>query len=202
MTPTVDAVVFDLGGVVLDWDPAHLYRPLIQDEAALDHFLSTVCTRQWHIQHDAGRSMAETIPELCERHPDHAHLISLWQERYVDMVAGHVPGTVDLLEELAPRVRLLALTNMPADVVDDLRAGFPVLEMFEGMVVSGAERVVKPDAAIFELLASRHDLEPSRTLFVDDVEENVAGARACGFHATWFRSAEELRRELGNFGLP
>ena len=200
MTTTVDAVVFDLGGVVLDWDPAHLYRRLIEDEEELAHFLSAVCTREWHVQHDAGRPMAETIPELCERHPDHAHLISLWQERYVDMVAGHVPGTVDLLEELAPRVRLLALTNMPAEVVDDLRDAFPVLEMFEEMVVSGVELVVKPDAAIFELLASRHDLEPSRTLFIDDVEENVAGARACGFHATRFRAAEELREDLVRYG--
>ena len=202
MSASLDAVVFDLGGVVLDWDPVHLYRRLIDDEAELDHFLSTVCTREWHVQHDAGRPMSETIPELCERHPEHAELISMWRARYVDMVAGLVPGTVALLDELAPRVRLLALTNMPADVVDDLRAGFPVLDTFEGMVVSGVEQVVKPDPAIFELLASRHDLDPSRTLFVDDLQENVDGARACGFHAALFRSAEELRHDLGRFGLP
>ena len=201
MTHAIDAVVFDLGGVVLDWDPAHLYRQVIDDPAELDHFLAVVCTREWHLQHDAGRPMAETIPELCERHPDHAGLIPLWRERYVDMVAGHVRGTVALLDELAHRVRLLALTNMPAEVVDELREAFPALERFEGMVVSGVERIMKPAPEIFELLASRHDLEPSRTLFVDDVEENVAGARACGFHATRFRSAEELRGDLRAYGV-
>jgi 2-haloacid dehalogenase len=197
----IDTVVFDLGGVVLDWDPAHLYRQLIDDPAELDRFLGEVCTMEWHLQHDAGRPMAETIPELIERHPEHAGLIGLWRDRYVDMVGGYVDGSVELLRELQGRVRLLALTNMPADVVDDLLAGFPALRSFEAMVVSGVEQVMKPSAEIFGLLSDRHGVDPARTLFVDDKQDNVDAARACGFRGATFISTARLRSELVECGV-
>lgn len=196
METAADTVVFDIGGVVLDWDPAHLYRSLIPDERERRQFLSTICTLEWHAQHDAGRSMAETIPELCARHPRQAVRIIAWRDHYCDMVRGYIPGMVELLEELHGRVRLLALTNMPAEVVGAMRSKFGVLEMFDGMLVSGQERLVKPDPAIFDLLAHRFGLNPPSTVFVDDFERNIMAARRCDFEAILFRSAYELRIEL------
>lgn len=198
----VDALVFDIGGVVLDWDPRHLYRALLPDEAAVEHFLGTVCTLEWHWPHDAGRPMAESIPELCSRHPEHAPLIRAWQERYLDMVGGTVDGMDALLADLeARRVPLYALSNMPAEVIDGLREKFPILGHFHGIVVSGVEQVVKPDRAIFDLLVSRYGLDPSTTLFVDDRDDNVDGALRAGWQAVRFESVPQLRAELTRAGL-
>lgn len=199
---SVEAVVFDLGGVLLDWDPAHLYRQVLADEAAVAHFLGSVCTLDWHHQHDAGRPMAETMPELAARHPEHADAIGLWEERYLDMVAGPIDESVDVLDELVDAdVAVYALTNMPAEVMPRLLERFDFLERFLGMVVSGVERMAKPDREIFDLLSARFGLHPPATVFIDDRPVNVEAAAALGYRAIRFESAPALRRELAALGL-
>lgn len=195
------AVVFDLGGVVLDWDPDHLYRSLIPDPDQRRTFLSEVCSWAWHSQHDAGRPMAETIPELCSRHPEHTELIEAWSSRYVEMVSGEVDGMAALITRVWGHVPTYALTNMPAEVMAPLRAAYPVLDAFDGAVVSGVERVVKPDRAIFDLLVGRFDLDPAETLFVDDLEPNVAGATEAGLRAVRFTTADALEAVLESAGV-
>jgi 2-haloacid dehalogenase len=191
-----DTVVFDIGGVLLDWDPRHLYRQVLGSDDEAERFLTEVCTWAWHTQHDLGRPMAETIPELIAEHPDHADAISLWHERYHDMIAGEVPGTADVVRELhAGGTRLLVLSNMPADVLHVLD-GFEWLDLFDGVVVSGREGVIKPDPAIYRILVDRHGVEPSTTAFVDDRPENVEAATALGFRGIHFTDAGALRAEL------
>jgi 2-haloacid dehalogenase len=198
----LDALVLDLGGVVVDWDPRHLYRRLFDgDEAAMEAFLTEVCTLEWHWQHDQGVPMDETIPELCARYPEHEALIRAWQDRYVEMVRAPVEGMPELLAELDGVVGLYALTNMPAEVMEPLRAAFPVVDVFAGVVVSGEERIVKPERAIFDLLVDRFGLDRPRTLFVDDLQRNVEGAAQAGLRAYRFTSAPDLRRELVRVGV-
>ena len=191
------AVVFDLGGVVIDWDPRHLYRKLLADEAAVEEFLATVCTPEWNAELDRGRPFAEGVAELVERHPEHAAAIAAYHERWPEMLAGDVPGTVEVLADLrAAGVPLYALTNWAAETFAITRGRFEFLEWFDGLLVSGEERVTKPDPAIFQLLLDRFGLDPTATVFVDDSEANVAAARRLGFDAIGFTGHEELRREL------
>jgi 2-haloacid dehalogenase len=191
------AVVFDLGGVLIDWDPRHLYRKLLADEAAVEEFLAIVCTPEWNAELDRGRPFAEGVAELVERHPEHAAAIAAYHERWPEMVAGDIPGTVEVLAELrAAGVPLYALTNWSAETFAITRGRFEFLEWFDGLLVSGEERVTKPDPAIFQLLLDRFGLDPTATVFVDDSEANVAAARRLGFDAIRFTGHEELRREL------
>ena len=191
------AVVFDLGGVLIDWDPRHLYRKLLADEAAVEEFLATVCTPEWNAELDRGRPFAEGVAELVERHPEHAAAIAAYHERWPEMLAGDLRGSVELLAELrAAGVPLYALTNWSAETFAITRGRFEFLEWFDGLLVSGEERVTKPDPAIFQLLLDRFGLDPTATVFVDDSEANVAAARRLGFDAIGFTGHEELRREL------
>jgi 2-haloacid dehalogenase len=191
------AVVFDLGGVLIDWDPRHLYRKLLADEAAVEEFLATVCTPEWNAELDRGRPFAEGVAELVERHPEHAANIAAYHERWPEMVAGDIPGTVEVLAELrAAGVPLYALSNWSAETFAITRGRFEFLEWFDGLLVSGEERVTKPDPAIFRLLLDRVGLDPAATVFVDDAEANVAAARRLGIDAVRFTGPEQLRREL------
>jgi 2-haloacid dehalogenase len=193
----VKAVVFDLGGVLIDWDPRYLYRKLLADEAAVEEFLATVCTPEWNAEQDRGRPFAEGVAELVERHPAHAAAITAYHERWPEMLGGDLPGTVELLAELrAAGVPLYALTNWSAETFVVARERFAFLEWFDGVLVSGEERLVKPDPAIFELLADRFGLDPETTFYVDDSEANVAAAAALGFDAVRFTVPGRLRRDL------
>jgi 2-haloacid dehalogenase len=193
----IDAVVFDVGGVLLDWHPRHLYRQVFDDEADVERFLTEVATLPWHFQHDRGVTFAETIPALCEQFPEHAEHIRLWETRYLDMVAGEIPGTIDVLRTLRARgTRLFVLSNMPASVWPELRDAFEWFGLFDGSIISGQERIVKPDVAIYRLLVDRFGLDPATTAFVDDRIENVAAADALGFVGIQFTDADALRRVL------
>jgi 2-haloacid dehalogenase len=198
----VKAVVFDLGGVLIDWDPRYLYRKLLADEAEVEEFLATICTPEWNIEQDRGRPFAEAVAELSARHPAHAANIAAFHERWPEMLGGDVPGTVELLAELrATGVPLYALTNWSAETFTLARERFEFLDWFDGLLVSGEERIIKPDPAIFQLLLDRFGLDAGATLFVDDSEANVAAAAALGFDAVRFRDPDRLRRDLAERGL-
>jgi 2-haloacid dehalogenase len=194
---TTKAVVFDLGGVLIDWDPRYLYRKLLADEAAVEGFLATVCTPAWNTEQDRGRPFTEGVAELVERFPAHAAAIAAYHERWPEMLGGDIGGTVELLAELREAgVPLYALTNWSAETFGFARERFEFLEWFDGVLVSGEERMVKPDPAIFRLLADRFGLDPAVTLYVDDTPGNVQAAGRLGFDAVQFTSPEQLRREL------
>ena len=197
-----DTVVFDLGGVLVDWDPRHLYRGLFDDAAAMERFLGEVCTPEWNLAQDAGRSWAEATALLRARHPGQAALIDAYHHRWPEMIAGDIPGTVAILRALhAAGTPLYALTNWSAETFPVAQARFDFLGLFRGIVVSGTERVVKPDPAIYRLLLDRFGLDPARCVFVDDNPANAAAATALGLHGIAFTTPEALAAALRELGL-
>ena len=195
--------IFDLGGVLIEWDPRHLYRKLFAgDEAAMEDFLATVCTTEWNECQDAGRTFAEATQALLPRYADKRELIEAWGNRFGEMIPGAVEGTVGILGELKARgVPVYAITNWSAETFPPQRQRFPFLEIFDDIVVSGEERVIKPDPRIFRILLERHGFAPRDAVFIDDVPANAAAASALGIQGIHFQSPEQLRRELVACGL-
>lgn len=195
------AVVFDLGGVLIDWNPRYLYRKLLPTEEAVDHFLSSVCTLEWNARQDAGRPIDEGIAELVTRFPDQADLIEAWRDRF-DAMVHPMEDTIDLLRELHERgVPLYALSNWGAETFEATRSLFPFYKWFRGMVVSGKVGLMKPDPRVFHLLLQEYELNPAEVVFIDDHLPNVDAACRLGFHAILFHSAADLRGQLGSLGL-
>ena len=203
MTAALTTVVFDLGNVLLDWDPRRLYRRLIDDLDELDRFLTDICSPSWHYAQDRGRSIAEATAELQAAHPEHSELIGAFYAGWPEMTAGAMPATVDILRELRDAgVRLIALTNWPAEVFAPARERFDFFAWFEGIVVSGEERLAKPDPAIFSLLLDRYAVDPATAVYVDDTLGHVETARSLGLTGFVYRDAVGLRRDFASVGLP
>ncbi|MDQ1643079.1 MAG: 2-haloacid dehalogenase [Actinomycetota bacterium] len=198
---TIGTVVFDLGGVLIEWDPRHLYRQLLPDDE-VEGFLEEIGFAEWNHRQDAGRAWSDAVEEHIRRHPHRADLIRAYPERFGDSLVGPIPGTVAILEELHTRgVPLLALTNWSAESFPVARDGFPFLDLFDDIVVSGEERVAKPDPRIFRILVERHGLEPAATMFIDDSPANVEAASAVGLVAVRYESPAALRAQLVAAGL-
>jgi 2-haloacid dehalogenase len=194
--------IFDIGGVLIEWNPRHLYRKLFEDEQAMEDFLASVCTTEWNARQDAGRTFEEATRALMPLHADKRPLIDAWRSRFDEMIPGAIPGSVDVLAELRRRgVPLYAISNFSAETFPSQRRRFGFFDWFDDIVVSGEVGVIKPDARIFRILLDRHRIEPAQAVFVDDVEANVAAARALGIHGILFRSAEDLRDDLAACGL-
>ena len=196
-------VVFDLGGVLIDWDPRHLYRKLFAgDAAAMEHFLATVCTHEWNRCQDAGRSFAEGARLLKAEHPERAELIDAYHSRFDEMIAGPIAGSIEILAELRDRgTPLYGLTNWSAETYPAALERFAFLRWFRGILVSGEVGLIKPDPRIFALLIERFAVEPQRAVYIDDVEANVAAARPFAIHGIHFTTPAALREELVALGL-
>jgi 2-haloacid dehalogenase len=176
MTP-ISAVVFDVGGVLIDWDPRYLYRKLIPEEAEMERFLAEVCTPEWHSQHDIGASYEETIPALVAAHPEWEVEIKAWSERFTEMYGGPIDGSVALLGALHEReIPLFASTNWGAESWAAINARYKFFEWFDGALVSGEVGVAKPAPAFFDLLTETFSLEPSTTLYIEDTVTNLRAA--------------------------
>lgn len=202
--PLLSTVVFDLGAVLIDWDPRYVYRDLFPgDDAGMEAFLADVTSATWNHQMDAGKPWADAIAELVAVHPERRALIEAYWTRWAEMLHGDIPETVAILRELRDRgeVRLFALTNWSAETFPVARERFDFLGWFEGIVVSGEEGIAKPDPAIFRILLERYDVAPGDALFVDDRAENVAAAEAVGMRGVVFRTPGGLRDELVARGL-
>lgn len=197
------AVIFDVGRVLYDWDPRILYGRLIEDDRALDAFLRDVVTHDWHSQHDAGRDFADTSAELVALYPEHAELIAAWGPRFLESIGDAMPGMHALVDELeAADVPLYAITNFSHEFWPPFRAREAAMfDRFRDVVVSGVEKLVKPDPAIYRLALDRFGLEAARTVFIDDNAANIAGARDVGLIALHFTGEPKLRGELQALGL-
>ncbi|HEV2302383.1 MAG TPA: HAD family phosphatase [Stellaceae bacterium] len=196
------AVLFDLGGVLIDWNPRHLYRRIFAEEAAMERFLATVCTQAWNEEQDLGRPFAEGVRLLCAHHPEHADAIRAYDASWEEMVKGAIADSVLCLEELRRcGVPFFALTNWSAEKFPLALARFPFLAWFEGVLVSGEAGLKKPDPRIFRLAVDRFSLDPAATLFIDDVAANVEAAAALGFLTHHFTDPAALRRALVGCGL-
>jgi 2-haloacid dehalogenase len=198
----IEAVVFDLGGVLLDWNPRHLYRKLIADEAEMEWFLAEVCSPAWHAPHDRGVSTASSCADLAASHPELSELIWAWARRSEEMIDGVDAGSEEVLREVrASGLPCYALTNMEAETYPLRLERFPFLGWFDGTVVSGLEGVAKPEPAIFIRLLDRFGLTPNTTLVIDDMKENLETASKVGMQTIQFRSSHQLREELEAIGV-
>jgi len=197
------AVVFDLGGVLVDWDPRYLYRKLIPDEAEKEAFLGAICTQTWNQEQDRGRSLQAGTQWLIKRHPEQQPLIEAFYGRWNEMMAGAMPGSEALFEDVrATNLGVFALSNWSSETFPLAEARFEFLRRFDDRLISGHEGLIKPDPAIFELALERFSLQPDTAVFIDDVEVNVQAANSNGFIGIHFRSAPQVRAELIAAGVP
>lgn len=195
-------VIFDLGGVLIDYDPRYLYRKLLETEAEVEHFLANVCTREWNELQDAGRTIAEATAERIALFPEHADLIRAFYERWTETMNGAVEGTVDVLRDVAAKNEpVYALTNFSAETFPVARTIFEFLDWFEDVLVSGEEKLIKPDPKIFDLALERFGVNPKDTIFIDDRLDNVAAAENAGMQGLHFTTAGQLRADLQRVGV-
>lgn len=194
-------VIFDVGKVLFQWDLRHLFTKLIADPAELEWFVRHVVTPEWHFQHDAGRPLAEMVHELKAEFPAHAALIDAYATRFNETIPGPVPGSLELVERLdAAGVPLFAITNFGHEFWEMFRPTQPVFDRFQGIIVSGTEKLVKPDPAIYALAIQRFGIDPAGAYFIDDIAANVAGAESLGIAGHHFVDASELARDLAARG--
>jgi 2-haloacid dehalogenase len=195
--------VFDLGGVLIDWDPRYLYRKLFDgNPEAMEDFLATVCTQSWNEEQDAGRPFADACALLKLDHPRRAPLIDAWFLRYDEMLAGPIAGTVDILAKLNSRgVPLYALSNWSAETFPAALKRFEFLKWFRGVMLSGEVKLLKPDPRIFELFLKTFAIDPAFTVYIDDRESNVEAAIACGMRGIVFTDPDALRTDLAGLGF-
>ena len=200
--PKITTVVFDVGKVLFEWDLRHLFAKLIDDEQELEYFVTHVVTPQWHFQHDAGRPLAEMTAERTAEFPQYAALIDAYATRFNETIPGPVMGSLEIVSELAERrVPLFAITNFGAEFWDMFRPTQPIFDHFGDIIVSGTERLVKPDPAIYALALRRFGLQPGEAIFIDDNYDNIIAARQNGFLGHHFTDARLLRKALVGLGL-
>ncbi|HEU4673425.1 MAG TPA: HAD family phosphatase [Candidatus Limnocylindrales bacterium] len=202
--PRFDAVVFDLGGVLIDWSPRYLYRQLLPDEAAVDAFLTEVGFEEWNVALDAGRDWDEAVEWLATRHPERRDLVEAFRDRWEETLGEADEAVVEIARELRTAgIRTFALTNWSGRTFAIARRRFAFLDEFEGIVVSGEVGATKPDERIYRALLERYALDPGRTLFIDDRAENIDAAARLGIEGLVFdHDPAELRRDLAARGLP
>ena len=196
-------VVFDFGGVLIDWDPRYLYRKLFDgDEAAMEAFLDEIDFYAWNFEQDRGRSFAEGTAELTEQFPHYAELIAAYGQRWQESIAGPIPDTVEILHVLKQKeYPLFGLSNWSAETFYRIRPNLDFMNWFDGIVISGEVGLAKPDPAIYRVLLGQVNDSPGNCLFIDDSEVNVATAKDLGFISIHFESPGQLRSELSMRGL-
>ncbi|MDG2003786.1 MAG: HAD family phosphatase [Novosphingobium sp.] len=196
------AVVFDVGKVLVEWDLRYLFAKLIDDADELDWFLANVVTPEWHFEHDAGIDLGARLVERKQLFPNHADLIDAYATRYAESIPGPVADMPALVRQLAARdIPLFAITNFGAEFWDQFRPTEPLFDLFRDIVVSGVERLIKPDPRIFTLAAGRFGLAPEEMLFIDDNAANIASAEGLGWQVHHFTGAERLAEDLQARGL-
>jgi 2-haloacid dehalogenase len=195
-------VVFDIGNVLLRWDPRNLYRRLFQDEAEMEWFLSNVCTHDWNVEQDRGRDWDEAVALLVREHPRHEPHIRAFHERWSETVSGVFEDNVSVLQRLREAgVPNYCITNFSGPKFTLSQKRYSFLAGFDGIIVSGDERVLKPEPEIYNLLLSRYGLEARDCIFIDDSKANVEGACAVGMHAIHFVEPMDLTAELRKYGI-
>ena len=200
---TIDTIVFDLGGVLIDWNLRHLYKEVFDDSKEMEQFLKEVCDGQWNAQMDAGKPFQTGVDELSTRYPQYQKEIQLYVDRWIDMIGGEMTNTSDLLRQIAKdqQYRLLALTNWSAETFPLVRYDYSFFEFFEGIVVSGEEKLIKPDPAFYQILLDRYDVKAEKALFIDDNLDNIEAAKNIGFKTIHFTNSEALGQKLINLGI-
>ncbi|WP_341840826.1 HAD family phosphatase [Chitinophaga caseinilytica] len=197
------SVIFDLGAVLVDWNPRYLYNKVFKTPEETDYFLENICTSDWNEMQDEGRSLQDGTELLVAEHPAFEAQIRAFYGRWKEMLGGDIPGTVEILKELkeSGQYKLYALTNWSNETFPIALIEYPWLQWFDGIVVSGREKMRKPHAAFYQLLTDRHAIDKSQAIFIDDNLRNVKGAEAFGIESIHFQSPEQLREALLSRGI-
>jgi len=194
-------VVFDFGGVLIDWNPRYLYRNVFRSEDEMEYFLEHICPYDWNLMQDAGRSLAEATLLKQEEHPEYSNEIALYYGRWIEMIGGIFDENVKLLKPLKEKYNLYGLTNWSAETLPLAQAEYDFFDLFDGIVVSGAEKIVKPDPELYRILIDRYRINPQETLFIDDNPENIQTAKQLGFQTLHLTPQINLEQELKNRGI-
>ncbi len=200
----IETIIFDLGGVLIDWNPKYVYREIFNnDEEKVDWFLNTICTHSWNEEHDAGRLIEDGNKILIEKYPEHEVLIRTYYERWHEMLGGSIKEGVEILKKLkeANNHKLYALTNWSAETFPVALQRYDFLQYFEGIVVSGTEKTRKPFTKIYEIILERYQLNAENCVFIDDNLENIEVARVIGMKAIQFKNNQQLTNELNHLGV-
>jgi 2-haloacid dehalogenase len=203
MSGKIETVIFDLGGVLIDWNPRYLYRKILKDEDQITWFLENICTSEWNDQQDAGRSFDEAIRELVAKHPEWEEAITAWGSRWQETISGPIEGTVNILKKIKTdrTKKLYALTNWSAETFPWALDNFEFLHWFEGIAVSGVEKTRKPHPEFYHILLDRYQINPSTAVFIDDNIKNIKGAQAVGLNTIHFEDPQTLQNTLTRLGV-
>ncbi len=202
MAMTIDTVIFDLGGVLIDWNPRHLYRKLFDNEERMEHFLKEVCPLSWNAEMDRGKPFATAVAERQALYPAYAEEIAAYQHRWPEMLIGPVGGTVKILESLREQsIPLYALTNWSTETFGYAQEGYPFLKYFRDILISGVEKLVKPEPEIYQRILTRNQLQAENCVFIDDSPKNVTAAEVQGIKALHFQNPAKLKEELQALGF-
>lgn len=199
----INTIIFDLGGVLIDWNPKHLYRKIFKDEQEIDNFLNTVCTSDWNEEQDAGRTLQEATETLVKEHPEHEDNIRAYYSRWEEMLGGAIEGTVDIFRKLreSKQFKIYALTNWSIETFPVAQERYEFLKWFDGVVMSGEEKNRKPFPEFYKVLLDRYQVKPEEALFIDDNVRNIKAAKELGIDSIPFVNPEQLNRDLKERGI-
>lgn len=203
MNTKITTIIFDLGGVLIDWNPRYVYRQIFEDEKKIDWFFETICTSDWNENQDAGRSLQEATEELVAQYPEYEKEVRAYYGRWEEMLGGPIHETVEILRSLKQenKFRFYALTNWSAETFPVALQRYDFLGWFDGIVMSGEEKTRKPFPEIYQTLLNRFNVKASEAVFIDDSLRNIKGAEAVGINGIHFRSAQQLQNDLQDMGL-
>ena len=196
----INTIIFDLGGVLIDWNPEYLYKKIFSNEQDMRFFLDNICTKEWNEEQDAGYPLEKATKDLIKKHPKYINEIKAYYSRWKEMFGDYDSHSVSILQKLytEKKYRLLALTNWSAETFYHAKEFYSFLEYFEGIVVSGDEKIKKPDYRIYEILLNRYSVNAKNSIFIDDALENIEAANELGFQTIHFLSASQMETELKN----
>ena len=194
-------IIFDFGGVLIDWNPRYFYKDVFSDTQEMEYFLSDIWSPQWNMKHDAGFSFSEITHELQELHPRYRNEIEMYQHNWEVMIKGEISENTKLLNPLKSKYRLFGLTNWSAEAFPVIYPKYEFFKVFEGIVVSGEEKLVKPGKEIYQLLLNRYDLLETESLFIDDSLKNIETANELGFSTIHINGTQNLKEKLISMGL-
>ncbi|MDR2920234.1 MAG: HAD family phosphatase [Tannerella sp.] len=192
-------IVFDFGGVLLDWNPRYVYSTVFEDEKEMEHFLANICTNEWNAEQDRGRPFAEGIKLLQSQYPEHKETIQLYSDRWEDMLKSELPESVELLRELKEQgYSIWGLTNWSAETIPVAYRRYDFFKLFDGIVVSGDEKLIKPDKRLYKVLLDRYKLDAGESVFIDDNLANIQAAQELGFKGILFDNIVNVRKQLSD----
>jgi 2-haloacid dehalogenase len=197
----IENIIFDFGGVLVDWNPRHLYKSHFKDENEMEYFLKNICTEDWNLEQDRGRTLKEGTILLQSKFPEFHAMIQLFYDEWETMLKSEIPETVSLLYKLKTKYKIYGLTNWSAETISIAYDRFPFFKEFDGIVVSGHEKMIKPNKEIYHLLLNRYNLKAEDTIFIDDNLKNIRAAEEIGLHGIHFESPAQLEKKLSSLNV-